>query len=581
MILEKLDADRILQIKLPYVIDAFIDFYGTSKKMNITKKFTSSLNVGYLTIDRYVNLVDELLKEVTLDAEKYFFKEIGVKFTEEREVNYFGTRAKTFEYTNIDNFFKYINEKDDFAKEKVLVALKIITGDDTLEYGNKKTIKYIDKFKTYKDEYKRAKKYREKLLIDKGYKKYVDNGEQIEVLKQKLEKKHNLELLKKILPFLSEKDRKYYEKHKHDPFFDFSELEACGIIFSGTGPSINSKMIISYFTSESNKILNDKDAGETEKFLIKNNRIDYFKLFGFDYGNDYERYINTKKCNKLIPSETLANTIERLRKEEHSLYVEDLILNMPHLQNAMKRKKRRKRIYPDDGFTKTILSGISKVLVNGEKVGHTYDLAPLFMFNAGVRRINDDYLDARLIKGFNRLYELIILKQDDNKITYSQGFELKEYNIDKREAKKLIECKLLNEIIDEFIAEDITKAMHKKGNYIFGKKGMSKTNTKLEKILGPFTKAFYTSFKDEILAARENGKISLLLNVVGQENFTKFNSLLKEIYKNYDENEVIKIQYAKKKKLKLKEIKEYDRYMLNSNTLIKKMLAYKEKYRES
>ena len=66
--LEKLDSDNVLQVKLPLIIDAFIDFYGKEEKMNITKKFTSSLNVAYITTDRYVNIVDELLKEVTLNA---------------------------------------------------------------------------------------------------------------------------------------------------------------------------------------------------------------------------------------------------------------------------------------------------------------------------------------------------------------------------------------------------------------------------------------------------------------------------------------------------------------------------------
>ena len=199
------------------------------------------------------------------------------------------------------------------------------------------------------------------------------------------------------------------------------------------------------------------------------------------------------------------------------------------------------------------------------------------MFNAGIKKVSDESLDARLFKLFNRLFELVILKQDEKRITYSQGFELKEYYPDKMIAKKLIECKLLNEVVDELIAEDIAYNMHKKGNYIFGGKTTKKgyTNTKLRLILGPFTEVFYTNFKDEIISSRKNGKISLLLNVIGQDNFIKYNALMKQIYASYDENTIVKVMNDKNKNIKNEETKKFDRFMLNSNTIIKNMLEHK------
>lgn len=578
--IEKLDCDNVLQIKLPLVIDAFIDFYGKEEKMKITKKFTNSFNVAYITVDRYVNLVDELLKEVTLSAEKYFFKKIGLTFDERLEVNFFGTGAKTLEYTNIDTFFKHIDKNNSVSRAKVYDSIIVMTGKTFKDRED--LLQEIEKFKSYKDAYKEAKKYREKLIIERGYKRYIDFENQIEILKETLEKKHNKILLKRLLPFLSEKDNLYYEKHKNDAYFDFSLLESCDIIFSSSGPSINNKMIISYFTSECSNALEKNDTDDSTKFIIKNNRIKYFKQFGFDYGNDYNKYINSKKCIKIMPSEELANTIEGIRRQERSNYMQELILSMPQLKNAIKRKKRKRRIYPDDGFCKTILSGASLVLVNAEKKNQEYELAPLLLFNAGIKKISSESLDARLFKLFNRLYEVIILKQDEKKITYSQGFELKEYYPDKMEAKKLIECKLLNEVVDELIAEEIADKMHKKGNFIFSKKNNSKsfTNTKLELILGPFAKDFYLNFKDEIIDSRKKGKISLLLNVVGQDNFIKYNALLKQIYASYDENTIKVVLSYKAKNIKNEETKKYDRFKLNSNAIIKNMLAYKVKYKD-
>ena len=100
--------------------------------------------------------------------------------------------------------------------------------------------------------------------------------------------------------------------------------------------------------------------------------------------------------------------------------------------------------------------------------------------------------------------------------------------------KRLYE--LFNEIINELIAQKITKMMHESGVYILcnedgykDRGGTSYENTVF------LVKDFFDEYLSDIIASRRNNNIEIIWDKVGKDNFDKLNELFYEFNENFSE----------------------------------------------
>jgi len=123
-------------------------------------------------------------------------------------------------------------------------------------------------------------------------------------------------------------------------------------------------------------------------------------------------------------------------------------------------------------------------------------------------------------------------------------------------------CSLLfDEIINDFIAQDIVRLMHTNGKYILDKKEKSDSDYQL---VGSLLENFFNEFRDIIIESRIGENPSILYDKLGEENLKKLNNLFKEIESHNDYPYNIKVEFLEYYKKKIDDI-------------LQKMIEYKTK----
>lgn len=171
--------------------------------------------------------------------------------------------------------------------------------------------------------------------------------------------------------------------------------------------------------------------------------------------------------------------------------------------------------------------GITCVTPNIAKVGKSYKVTAKVIIN-----FSDVYKgekDHSIIHELNHLYELALKEVSDSTYKTIFGWDIVEEKIDSQEItdeEDKRKYELLNEIINEKIAKEISKMMADKNIKIFdervnadyqNKTGYDQTNYIVDE--------FFETFKKEIKASRKNGNVRIIFDAVGRENFEDLNKL--------------------------------------------------------
>ena len=90
---------------------------------------------------------------------------------------------------------------------------------------------------------------------------------------------------------------------------------------------------------------------------------------------------------------------------------------------------------------------------------------------------------------------------------------------------------LINEYVNDRIAQEITDIMHEQGNYIYSKTRGDDTSSYI--MMSFLLEEFYQRFRDTIIASRSNGNINYLYDNVGKDNFEALNNLVNECYEKF------------------------------------------------
>ena len=541
----RLNFHNELQKKIPDIIEAFVLFHGEEERNRITTLFTSTPIVGYLDYETCKDEMAKIKKECINKTIKSFFDKTGIPNDKEHIDRYFGSYISDISYSKLQSFYNAI--ENGVAPDFLLDKVKDLSGDKTLELGSEKEKELIKRYKALKPAYDEAIVYFNREM-DK-YKEQFEYVDKLTTLKNALLEKYIGELVEELYPYFDEKDKKIYDENKDKSVrYYLSFLDRANVLFRGFGDPIDQPSLIDSFTTESEKAL---EEGEYPMLVsgIKFDRISYFKSKGFDFGNDYDLYMTNKDCLSTIPSKEFADKIVSIKKEKQDSFYKELLLSMPHMKPIMDSINAL-GIDPHkvDDYISIIKRKRSAVIINIGSLDGTVSLAPIVLING---KIDEETIDTIIIHELSHLFELYLnsINLEKNEMICTTGWDVitekifeDEVEEEKPEQRKPREYEKSSEIVNEYISQDISRLMHDNGIFLFSSKEKAKNTSRsgYETQMGRFAIDFYEQFKDIIIEARKKHDLSILTNVIGEENFVAYNKLLDAISQRYPGTEIYK-----------------------------------------
>ena len=139
---------------------------------------------------------------------------------------------------------------------------------------------------------------------------------------------------------------------------------------------------------------------------------------------------------------------------------------------------------------------------------------------------------------------------------------------------------LFNEIINELIAQEISKMMVDDKVAVFDVPGESryKGRTSYEDYLAIVYK-FYHENKDAIIESRREGNMQIIYDHVGEENFKELNALIQYFYQVYSEDLLtVKLKTSLMNKQENELTKTYYEILAKRDEILDNIRIYKEEH---
>ena len=312
----------------------------------------------------------------------------------------------------------------------------------------------------------------------------------------------------------------------------------------------------------------------------------YFQKLGIKH-DTYEEYMNDPICISLIPDEALIKRIKETKKKYSALFDKELFETLPHHKEILDTISHS-NLLCDSEFAKHVKNNTTCIFTNYVKEDGTIKQRPMLFFDGAN---SEDAFDCRLIHELNHLFELNLIKAEDTKITAICGWDIVDSDLNERADEvlnlepdnKKRNYEMFNEIINEFIAQDICKQMHEDGLSISGDLKYSKNNsiTSYETLLGRFTRVFYERFKPDILESRRNGNIDSLLEKIGKDEFEEYNDMLRDFSERFAGMKIYKLFREYKDKVVNDDTRYLDECIEHTRELMGKFSNNKALYDEN
>lgn len=317
-IVDGVDVFNPIEGKLDRLIEYFVDFYGEENREKITSRLKNTTyfftgEIGATVEHTTLNDLEEYFNKKKAVVAENLFKELGVESLE--NVSYFRLSKEPFvELAKVVKDFKNNDTEKYVKKEEKLLNLFVFLNFCNLLDENGEFGEYIEKgVKTFNDKETYTKIanliIKANNLWNEKYKK-----EYLNIAKEENKAKKFFEDL--------EENAKKIADHYNDLIIDLI-----------TNYFINVK---NFTEEELNKLDEDKlleyvdtfcDILEkNEKFVTNydiNRRIKLFKFLGFDYGDDYNKYLEDEKLKEIFNDGKITEPYYRLIDNafsEHSMF---------------------------------------------------------------------------------------------------------------------------------------------------------------------------------------------------------------------------------------------------------------------
>lgn len=446
----------------------------------------------------------------------------------------------------IQNRFKYVCSEDGYKNEETRVfnnakpILEKLYPDINIDNFNQlleanpqitnQFIKLSDTIKACKEEYEEQKK------IYTKYYKEIEEKTNINIkLSDEYYKMFIIENFDIVPEDEREKVKQAIEKNK---LYSLSDKVTS---YLGSGIISRISTPIYAFSTEAEEKLNSQDTTTATKNSILYSRVKFFKANGIELGNDYAAYLENEEVRKIWPSrdrvDKLAESFDNIENKYNN-----------HLYTSLSTHKKLRTeidqlglLSKDDGFDAAMHTRPTTCVVTNLKDGpNGPELFPLVIV---IPDSNGKYTDHKIIHELNHIMELTLTSIAENTYEAVCGWDIVDgtYNDTQKDAdtindRKIRPYEMINEIINEVIAQEISELMHNKGIIIADDK--EKTSyigcTSYERTFF-IIKDFYREFKETIIKSRRNGNIQVLFDEVGKDNFEELNNLFTIYKENFNE----------------------------------------------
>ncbi len=326
----------------------------------------------------------------------------------------------------------------------------------------------------------------------------------------------------------------------------------------------------------------ERISNDWKKEIIEKKRVNFFKAYGIDLGDSYESYEKNEEASERIPSPMAITKLEETRKKLIQEFNHMIYSTLSTHQELRRRVEDRNLLDKDDSIDERLyLLGQTFISPNITNRNGRAELSPLLIINFD--NIYENSLDHNIIHEINHLIELSLLDYNETIYTTSCGWEIITSNLgskkdfDQSKKRELRDYELMNEIINEKIAQEISSQMHEEKIFIFDdpEKSKYKNQTSYE-YYNFLIEDFYHEFKKEILESRIDGRINIIWETVGKENFDALNNLIKEFAKKVDGYKMVSLIISLENKEDTELTKFYKKAVEEKEKILEQMREYKK-----
>ena len=443
------------------------------------------------------------------DRVRFFCSEEGYK----NEVSIiYKTAAKFLEKLypgiTIDNFDQVVSENKELT-------------DKLIEISNKARI--------CKEEYDKEKE---------KYKEFYSQIKELSDLSHKLSNEYYRMFVTENFDLVPEDEKeKTLDALKRNNFYKMSETTKS---YFGTTIISNCSVPAYSFSSEAEEKLNSDTTTPYTKEKILRTRVKFFKQNGIDLGDDYNAYIENEEVRKIIPSKERVDKLEKSFFDIKNKYNNHLYTSLSVHKKLREEVDELGLLEKDDGLDATIHTRPTTCVVPNFIDGpNGVELFPLVIVSPD----NDGrYTDHKIIHELNHIVELYVTDVNEKTFDAICGWDVlggtfsnTRDDVNTITKRDLRPYELINEVVNEVIAQEISELMQSKGIVVADDKEKSKyigcTSYEATSFI---IRDFYKEFKDVILKSRRNGKIQLLFDEVGKENFDELSNLFKVYNDNFN-----------------------------------------------
>ena len=490
----------VITSKMPQIIEAFVEYYGENRRQEITDRLNSIIIIKFSDITTLENNIQNVFTSL--------FKEI------------FNVDQNTYLFLNPDDIIDFVNETrpyiyiEDKVKKAISGKEKISDEEFLKNYKNG----FYPKLDIFIEKYKELKT---KITP------YIEQLEREQENEEKLSKKYYEILLEEFKDLLTEEDMKTYRQ------LGFASPNMINLF----GTHINNDG--NCFDDESEKALTDPEASQWKKDSILEDRARIIhSLFDPDrkYINppQYEDYLNNPECAQII--ERMRIKGEQISKRQKELFVllnKELLESLEDYQINKAIIDKLNLLNKDIALGPFIYDSLSISCFEGNYImGPNGPIFCPFVF------INASTSEMNVIHEINHALEYHTISVDEKGSKSICGWEIVsvEFSARTNENQEIYKgitrpYELLSEYINDRLAEEITKTMHKKGSFIYNiNDERSQSDYRTIAILA---EEFFKTFKDIIIESRHNGNINYLFEQLGRENYEELNNIIREFYEKF------------------------------------------------
>ena len=307
----RFDVQKTIINNMPVLIDAFTEFYGEDHRKEIEAKFGNLIINGYFSIGGLDMVITTEKKKIADECIEEFKEETGIK--DPKMIDAIFGYISDFTYIPLIVTLTKDLSENEIYQNQALTFLREFSGMELTSLDDPKA-------KEVMETAKKLVPFIEKLVdrFDKRYeeeiKPYADYLERIQSLEKSLRAKYEKEYLNEISDLLSDKD---LELLKSDDYSYNKYKMDCNMVYIGSGVNSFNHTYIDAFSKETDELLNDPKTDNWQRISINRDRINHFKSFGIDHGDDYEAYLKDETCLKIIPPKEFADKLIKSKNEYH------------------------------------------------------------------------------------------------------------------------------------------------------------------------------------------------------------------------------------------------------------------------